>query len=69
MGKNLKGKELGKGIRQRKDGRYEARAVVEGINISIIKSSLKECLEEFKEAKKIASNNMDIKRINITLNE
>ena len=42
MGKNLKGKELGKGIRQRKDGRYEARAVVEGINISIIKSSLKE---------------------------
>ena len=69
MGKNLKGKELGKGIRQRKDGRYEARAVVEGINISIIKSSLKECLEEFKEAKKIASNNMDIKRSNITLNE
>lgn len=69
MGKNLKGKELGKGIRQRKDGRYEARAVVGGINISIIKSSLKECLEEFKEAKKIASNNMDIKRINITLNE
>lgn len=69
MGKNLKGKELGKGIRQRKDGRYEARAVVEGINISIIKSSLKECLEEFKEAKKMASNNMDIKRVNITLNE
>ena len=25
MGKNLKGKEIGKGIRQRKDGRYEAR--------------------------------------------
>ena len=69
MGKNLKGKELGKGIRQRKDGRYEARAVVEGINISIIKSSLKECLEEFKEAKKMASNNMDMKRVNITLNE
>ena len=23
MGKNLKGKEIGKGIRQRKDGRYE----------------------------------------------
>ena len=43
MGKNLKGKELGKGIRQRKDGRYEARAVVGDINISIIKSSLKEC--------------------------
>lgn len=25
MGKSLKGKELGKGIRQRKDKRYEAR--------------------------------------------
>ena len=25
MGKNLKGKELGKGLYQRKDGRYEAR--------------------------------------------
>ena len=27
MGKDLKGKELGKGIRQRKDGTYEARFV------------------------------------------
>ena len=64
MGKNLKGKELGKGIRQRKDGRYEARAVVEGINISIIKSSLKECLEEFKQnfdgvIDKLLSHNSD----------
>lgn len=25
MGKGLNGKELGKGIRQRKDGRYETR--------------------------------------------
>ena len=25
MGKDLKGKELGKGISQRKDGRYQAR--------------------------------------------
>ena len=28
MGKNLKGKEIGKGIRQRKDGRYEARITI-----------------------------------------
>ncbi len=28
MGKNLKGKELGKGLYQRKDGRYEARILV-----------------------------------------
>lgn len=27
MAKNLKGKELGKGISQRKDGRYSARFV------------------------------------------
>ena len=27
MGKDLKGKELGKGIRQNKNGRYEARYV------------------------------------------
>ena len=28
MGKDLKGKELGTGLRQRKDGRYEARASI-----------------------------------------
>ncbi len=31
MGKNLKGKELGKGLYQRKGGRYEARIFVRGI--------------------------------------
>jgi hypothetical protein len=31
MGKDLKGKELGTGLRQRKDGRYEARAKINGI--------------------------------------
>lgn len=30
MGKNLNGKELGKGLYQRKDGRYEARIFVRG---------------------------------------
>ena len=29
-GKNLRGKEIGKGIRQRKDGRYEARITIKG---------------------------------------
>lgn len=69
MGKNLKGKELGKGIRQRKDGRYEARAIVNGEKINIIKTTLKECISEFDEAKKMAINYMDAKRANITLNE
>ena len=31
MGKDLKGKELGTGLRQRKDGRYEARAKINGL--------------------------------------
>lgn len=30
MGKNLKGKESGKGLYRRKDGRYEARIFVHG---------------------------------------
>ena len=30
MGKDLKGRDLGKGFSQRKDGRYEARAVICG---------------------------------------
>ena len=35
MGKDLKGKEIGTGLRQRKDGRYEARAKVNGIDINL----------------------------------
>ena len=33
MGKDLKGKELGRGISQRPDGRYMARAKVAGKSI------------------------------------
>lgn len=69
MGKDLKGRDLGKGIRQRKDGRYEARAIINNVKINIIKPTLKECIADFKEAKNMANNNMDIKRTNITLNE
>ena len=69
MGKDLKGRDLGKGIRQRKDGRYEARAIVNSVKINIIKPTLKECMADFKEAKEMANNNMDIKRTSITLNE
>lgn len=35
MGKDLTGKELGRGFSQRTDGRYEARAVVNGKKIDI----------------------------------
>lgn len=69
MGKDLKGKELGKGIRQRKDKRYEGRAVINSIEISICKSNLKECKEEFEKAKSQALEDIDIRNQNITLNQ
>ena len=39
MGKDLNGKSLGKGISQRKDGRYEARALINGTKIQIYNMS------------------------------
>lgn len=51
MGKSLSGKELGKGFTQRKDGRYEARATINGIKIDIIEKDLKKLKNLFVEAK------------------
>lgn len=72
MGKNLKGKELGKGISQRPDGRYMGRAQVEGHPIVLYDWKLKELKQKLAiaidEAKR--SNllpGMDGK--SITLNE
>ena len=42
MGKNLKGKELGRGLSQRPDGRYMGRAQVEGHSIVLYDRKLKE---------------------------
>lgn len=42
MGKDLKGKELGRGLSQRPDGRYMARAQVEGKSIVLYGWKLKE---------------------------
>lgn len=69
MGKNLKGKELGKGIRQKKNKVYEARAVVNGISICVSNLDLKVCMTEFSKAKKQAEQNVDIRNQTITLNE
>lgn len=69
MGKDLKGKELGTGLRQRKDGRYEARAKINGIEINLYEINLKELKTSFQNAKEEAQNNIDLKRIKITLNE
>lgn len=69
MAKCLKGKELGTGIRQKKDGRYEARATINGINIGLYNTDLKQLRIDFEEAKNKARQNVDLKRQQITLNE
>ena len=51
MGKDLKGKNLGKGIGQRKDGRYEARAVINGIKVHLYNMSLSQLKKAFEEEK------------------
>ena len=51
MGKDLKGKDLGRGISQRPDGRYEARATIKGKKIDIYSMSLKELVARFEEEK------------------
>lgn len=42
MGKDLKGKELGRGLSQRPDGRYMGRAQVEGKSIVLYDWKIKE---------------------------
>lgn len=69
MPKDLKGKELPKGIYQRKDGRYEARAVVSGIKIRLYNFNLKELKAEFKKQKEEAKQDIDRKLSNVTLND
>lgn len=59
MGKDLKGKELGKGISQRKDGRYEARVVIDGKRFTFYNTNLAELKREFeKEKYKLSRQNV-----------
>lgn len=51
MGKDLRGKELGKGLSQRKDGRYEARAVINGCKIDLYDFNLRALKLAFEEEK------------------
>lgn len=69
MGKSLDGKELGNGIMQKKDGRYEARYVDRfGKRVSISGRDLKDVRKKFNEA--IYENEREINiRDNIKLNE
>ena len=51
LGKDLKGKELGQGIVQKKSGRYEARYVDRfGKRISISGNDLKDVKKRYNEA-------------------
>lgn len=69
LGKDLKGKELGQGIVQKKSGRYEARYVDRfGKRISISGKDLKDVKKRYNEA--LYENDKQINiRENITLDE
>lgn len=72
MGKDLKGKELGRGLSQRPDGRYMARAKVAGKSILLYGWKLRTLKQEFAEAVEEARKGSiwsDYENNDITLNE
>lgn len=70
MGKDLNGKELGKGISQRKDGRYEARFVNRfGKRDSVYGKTIKEVKNELNKAKAENTLSRNVICKNITLDE
>lgn len=69
MGRDLKGNKLGKGFSQRKDGRYEARATINGVKIDIYDMNLSKLKKDFEiEKAKVLRDEKNI-RPNVTLNE
>ena len=69
MGKDLKGKDLGKGFSQRKDGRYEARAVINGVKIDLYDLNLSNLKKIFEKEKASVLRNEKNIRTNVTLLE
>lgn len=69
MGKDLKGKDLGKGFSQRKDGRYEARATVNGVKIDIYDMNLAKLKKDFEQEKARVLRDEKNVRPNVTLEE
>lgn len=69
MGKDLKGRELGVGLYQRKDGRYEAKATVKGIKIDIYDNNIANLKKAFAKAKAEAKNGISVRFENATLDE
>lgn len=69
MGKDLKGKELGEGITQRKDGRYQARYTDRfGNRKTIYSCNLMELRKEFAKAVANDSNLSNVRK-NMTVND
>lgn len=69
MGKDLKGKEIGKGIRQRPSGTYEARAQIKGIQINESNNDLEKLKTSFQKLKENARNGIYTQNRDITLND
>lgn len=69
MGKDLTGKDLGRGFSQRKDGRYEARAVINGTKIDIYDMNLSALKKAFElEKAKVLRDEKNL-RPNVTFGE
>lgn len=51
VGKDLKGKNIGTGLSQRKDGTYCARAVIKGTKVCLYNKNLAKLKREFEEKK------------------
>ena len=69
MGKDLNGKELGRGFSQRKDGRYEARAVICGTKIDIYDMNLAKLKKDFEAEKARVLRDEKNVRPNVTFGE
>lgn len=70
MGKSLKGKELGKGITQRKDGIYQGRFVNRfGERRTVYANSLKEIREKMRDEEYEGDKCINIVHRNMTLDE
>ncbi len=69
MGKDLKGKSLGVGYSQRKDKRYEARAMVNGVKICLYDMHLPTLKKRFEEEKAKVLRQENNVRPDLTLKE
>lgn len=69
IGKDLKNRELGRGLSQRKDGRYEARAMINGVKVCLYNMNLAQLKKDFEmEKAKVLRDEKNI-RPNLTLGE